>query len=121
MRVDREGPYAVYNGLSDFDWASIGTAIQTVAPAAAQLYAQKVQIDAQRKLAEAQARAQQQAALSAQYAQVYQPVAQQGAVMTQTGTNRSAGIRDGSNLPSWVMPAAIAGGVGLVALLLLRR
>lgn len=101
----------------DFDWGSIGTAVQQVAPAAVQLYAQKMQLDAQKKMAELQARAQAQAQQQAMF-----QAQQQGGGGFQSlfnpGQGRGAGVGDG--LPSWVLPAAI-GGAGLVLVLAMTR
>ena len=99
-----------------FDFSSIGDIFAKVAPSAVQVYAAKAQIDAQTKLAKAQAA--QQAAINRAAAMPPSPLPPQ-----QYGTyapyGRGAGIGDG--LPSWAIPAAVAGGVGLLALVLLRR
>lgn len=107
----------------DFDWGSIGTAFQQVAPALTQVYAAKAQVDMQTKLLKAQAA--QQAAINraAMAPPSAYPQTGYGApnmtIQPYPSTGRGAGIGDG--LPSWAMPAAIAGGVGLLALVMLRR
>lgn len=111
----------------DFDWGSIGTAFKEVAPSIASVYAAKTNVDMQLKLAKAQAN--QQAAINRAAMMPPSPYPSTGYGVPQpayanypttVGTQgRGAGIGDG--LPQWVMPAAIAGGVGILALVLLRR
>lgn len=83
-------------GLGDWDFSAFGDIIGKVAPSLAQVYTNKAQIDAQKKIAIAQM----------QYAMTPQTY---------------PGYTGGSTLPQWVKPVAIIGGVGILALTLLRR
>jgi hypothetical protein len=111
----------------DFDFSVVGDFFKQAAPLAANIYAQKANIDAQKKMATLQM--QQQLAVQrmqaggyppGQYpAGTYSPPYGMPAQPMQPGyMGRGAGMGD---LPQWVMPAAIAGGVGLLALVLMRR
>lgn len=103
----------------DFDFSAVGDFFKQAAPLATQIYAQKANIDMQKRLAEAQAKQ----AMAARMATMQQPQSYYGGQPVYSMTQgRGAGVFDGgSNLPPWVVPAAIAGGVGLLALVMLRR
>lgn len=108
----------------DFDFGSIADAFTKAAPSIAQVYAAKTSIDMQTKLAKAQAN--QQAAINRAAMMPPSPYPSTGYGLPQPAyggypatIGRGAGIGDG--LPSWAIPAAVAGGVGLLALVMLRR
>lgn len=105
-----------------FDFSIVGDFFKQAAPVATQLYAQKKQIDMQRKLVEAQTRQQMavnQAAAQPPVAAYPPPAAYYPGSGYPSSTGRGAGVP--GDMPQWVMPAAIAGGVGLLALVLLTR
>ena len=99
----------------DFDFSAIGDMFGKIAPSVAQVYAAKQGVDMQTRLMKAQAA--QQAAIN--QAAMYPPSPYPpGYGQPGMFPGRGAGIGD---LPTWVMPAAIAGGVGVLALVLMRR
>lgn len=109
----------------DFDFGVVGDFFKQAAPLAANIYAQKANIDAQKKMAQLQMT--QQLAIQRAQAGGYPPgqyppgtySPPYGVPAVQPGyMGRGAGIGD---LPSWAVPAMIAGGVGVLALVLMRR
>lgn len=101
----------------DFDFSSIGDIFGKIAPSVAQVYAAKQGVDMQTKLLKAQAA--QQAAIN--QAAMYPPSPYPPGYGAAPGMFPGHGAGIGDGLPSWAIPAGVAAGVGVLALVLMRR